>query len=113
MVWCSITSFRWKPSWYQNETGTVNEIERSINRVCKPVHGKRPMKRRGVGGRDVTISFRREIIKMASQQKNESDLAIYTEQMQYLQKLISNIGVRREVRNVADMMEFHWASILQ
>ena len=66
------------------------------------------MKRRGVGGRDVTISFRRKIIKMASQQKKESDLAIYTEQMLYLQKLISNIRVRREIRNVADMMEFNW-----
>ena len=50
---------------------------------------------------------------MASQQKKESDLAIYTEQMLYLQKLISNIRVRREIRNVADMMEFNWASILQ
>ena len=71
------------------------------------------MKRRGVGGRDVTIGFRRKIIKMASQQKKESDLAIYTEQMLYLQKLISNIRVRREIRNVADMMEFNGASILQ
>ena len=71
------------------------------------------MKRRGVGGRDVTISFRRKIIKMASQQKKDSDLAIYTEQMLYLQKLISNIRVRREIRNVADMMEFNGASILQ
>ena len=50
---------------------------------------------------------------MVSQRKNERDLAIYTEQMLYLQKLIFNIRVRREVRNVTDMMEFNWASILQ
>ena len=37
---------------------------------------------------------------------------IYTEQIPNLQKLIFNIRVRREVRNVADMMEFNWASIL-
>ena len=79
----------------------------------KPVRGKRPMKKRGVGGREVTISFRRKIIKMASQRKNERDLTIYTEQILYLQKLIFNIRVQREVRNVADMMEFNWASILR
>ena len=78
----------------------------------KPVRGKRPMKKRGVGGREVTISFRGKIIKMASQRKNERDLTIYTEQIPYLQKLIFNIRVQREVRNVADMMEFNWASIL-
>ena len=78
----------------------------------KPVRGKTPIKKRGVGGREVTISFCRKIIKMASQRKNERDLTIYTEQIPYLQKLISNIRVRREVRNVADMMEFNWASIL-
>ena len=33
--------------------------------------------------------------------------------MLYLQKLIFNIQVQREVRNVADMMEFNWASIIQ
>ena len=49
---------------------------------------------------------------MTSQQKNERDLMIYTEQIPNLQKLIFNIRVRREVRNVADMMEFNWASIL-
>ena len=80
--------------------------------LLKPVCGKRPMKRRR-GGREVTISFRGKIIKMASQRKNERDLTIYTEQMLYLQKLIFNIRVRREVRNVADMMEFNWASILR
>ena len=79
----------------------------------KPVRGKRPMKKRGVGGREVTISFRGKIIKMASQRKNERDLTIYTEQILYLQKLIFNIRVQREVRNVADMMEFNWASILR
>ena len=79
----------------------------------KPVRGKRPMKKRGVGGREVTISFRGKIIKMASQRKNERDLTIYTEQIPYLQKLIFNIRVRREVRNVADMIEFNWASILR
>ena len=79
----------------------------------KPVRGKRPMKKRGVGGREVTISFRRKIIKMASQRKNERDLTIYTEQIPYLQKLIFNIRVQREVRNVPDMMKFNWASILQ
>ena len=71
------------------------------------------MKRRGVGGREVTIRVRRKIIKMASQQKNERDLTIYTDQILYLQKLIFNIRVRREVRNVADMAEFNWASILR
>ena len=79
----------------------------------KPVRGKRPMKKRGVGGREVTISFRGKIIKMASQEKNERDLTTYTEQMLYLHKLIFNIRVRREVRNVADMMEFNRASILR
>ena len=79
----------------------------------KPVRGKRPMKKRGVGGREVTISFRGKIIKMASQRKNERDLTIYTEQILYLQKLIFNIRARREVRNVANMMEFNWASILR
>ena len=49
----------------------------------KPVRSKRPMKRRGVGGREVTIRFRGKIIKMASQQKNERDLTIYTEQILY------------------------------
>ena len=79
----------------------------------KPVRGKRPMKKRGVGGREVTISFRGKIIKMASQRKNERDLTIYTEQILYLQKLIFNIRVQREIRNVADMMEFNWAFILR
>ena len=50
----------------------------------KPVRGKRPMKKRGVGGREVTISFREKIIKMASQRKNERHLMIYTEQIPYL-----------------------------
>ena len=36
---------------------------------------------------------------------------IYTEQMLYLQKLIVNIRVQRQVGNVTDMM-FNWASIL-
>ena len=71
------------------------------------------MKKRGVGGgREVTISFRGKIIKMASQRKNEIDLTIYTEQIPYLQKLVFNIRVRGEVSNVADMIEFNWASIL-
>ena len=39
------------------------------------------MKKRGVGGREVTITFRGKIIKMASQRKRERDLTIYTEQM--------------------------------
>ena len=67
------------------------------------------MKRRDVGGRNLTITFRGKIIKMASQRNSERDLTIYTEQMLYLQKLIFNIRVRREIRNVADMMEFNWA----
>ena len=71
------------------------------------------MKKRGVGGREVTINFRGKIIKMASKQEDERDLTIYTEQIPYLQKLIFSIRVRREVRNVADMMEFNWASILR
>ena len=79
---------------------------------AKPVRGKRPMKKRGVGGREVTIRFRRKITKMTSQRTNERDLTIYTEQIPYLQKLIFNIQVRRKVRNVADMVEFNWASIL-
>ena len=38
------------------------------------------MKKRGIGGgREVTISFRGKVIKMASQRKNEIDLTIYTE----------------------------------
>ena len=78
----------------------------------KPVRGKRPMKKRGVGGREVTVSFCGKIIKMASQRKSERDLTIYTEQIPYLQKLIFNTRVRREVRSVADMVEFNWASIL-
>ena len=82
-------------------------------RLVKPVRNKRPVKRRGVGGREVTISFRGKIIKMASQRKNERDLKIYTEQILYLQKLVFNIRIQREVRNVADMMEFNWASIPQ
>ena len=50
---------------------------------------------------------------MASQEKNQRGLTIYTEQMLYLQKLTLNIQVRREVRNVTDMMDFSWASILE
>ena len=49
---------------------------------------------------------------MASQQKYERDFVIYTEQMLYLQKLIFDIRDRREVKNIADMKEFNWASIL-
>ena len=41
------------------------------------------MKGRGVGDKEVTIGFRGKIIKMASQQKNERDLTIYTEQILY------------------------------
>ena len=76
------------------------------------MRGKRPMKKRDVCDREVTISFRGKITKMASERKNERDLTIYTEQIPYSQKLIFNIRVRREVRNVADMMEFNWASII-
>ena len=64
------------------------------------------MKGRGVGGREVTIRVRGKIIKMATERKNERDLAIHTDQVLYLQKSIFNIRVRKEVRNVADMMEF-------
>ena len=71
------------------------------------------MKRRGVGGREVTIGFRGKVIKMASQRKNERDLTIYKEQMLYLQKLMFNISVRKELRKTADMMEFNRVSILQ
>ena len=70
------------------------------------------VKRRGVGGREVTISIRKKMIKVTSQRKNENDLMIYAEQMLYLQQVIFNIRVRGEVRNAADMMEFNWASIL-
>ena len=80
----------------------------------RPVGGERPMKRRGVGSKEVTISFRGKIIKMAaSQRKNERDLTICTKQILYLQKLIFNIRVGSEVRDVEDMMEFNWASILR
>ena len=51
--------------------------------------------------------------KMVSQQKNERDLMIYTEQMLYLQKLIFNIWGGREVRNVTDITDFNWDSILR
>ena len=61
----------------------------------------------------MAITVRGKIIKLASQQKNERDLTVYTDQMPYLEKLIFNIRVRKEVRNVADMMEFNWAFILQ
>ena len=61
--------------------------------LVKPVRGKSPMKKRGIGSREVTISFRWKIIKMASQRKNERDLMIYTEQISYLQKLIFNVLV--------------------
>ena len=74
-------SFRWKPSWYQNETATINEMKTGS---AKPVRDKTLMKKRGVGGREVAIGVRRKIIKMASQQKNERDLRIYTQQMLYL-----------------------------
>ena len=37
--------------------------------LVKPVRGKRPMKRRIVGSREVTISFHGKIIKVVSQGK--------------------------------------------
>ena len=67
----------------------------------------------GGWGRKVTISARGKITKMASQQKYERDFLIYTEQMLYLQKLIFEIRNRWEVKNIADMKEFNWASILR
>ena len=79
------------------------KYEEGKTRLVKQVCGKRSMKRKGIGGREVTKSFCGKIIKMASQRKNERDLTIYTEQILYL---------RREVRNVGDMMEFNWASIV-
>ena len=81
--------------------------------MVKPVCGKGPMKRRGVGGWKVAIRVRGKTIKMVSRQQNKRDLTIYTDQMLYLEKLIFNIRVRKEVRNVADMIEFNWAFILQ
>ena len=57
----------------------------------KPVHGKRPMKKRGVRGREVRTTSGGKTVKMASQKNNERELMIYTEQMLYLQKLIFNI----------------------
>ena len=80
--------------------------------MVKHVCGKGPMKSRGVGGWKVAIRVRGKIIKMASQQKNERDLIIYTDQMLYSEKLIFNIRVWKKVRNVADM-GFNWAFILQ
>ena len=100
-----ITSFRWKPSWYQNETATINEYRKVKTGSVKPLRGNRPMKRRGIDSKEVTISFRGKIIKIVSQRKNERDLTRYTEQMLYLQELIFNIRVRREVRNVADLLQ--------
>ena len=82
-----ISSFRWKPSWYQDESAAINKIKAGS---LKPVSSKILMKR-GVGDRKVTISAREKIIKMASQQKHERDFVIYREQMLYLQKLIFNI----------------------
>ena len=79
----------------------------------KSVRGKRLMKRRGVCSKEETKNVRGKIIKMASQRKNERDLTISTEKMLYLQKLIFNIQVGREVRNIADMMEFNWTCILR
>ena len=61
----------------------------------------------------MTISIHGKIIKMVSQRKNEVDLTIYTDQMLYLQKLLFNIRVRKEVANIAHMMEFNWTSILR
>ena len=78
-------------------------------RSVKPVWDKRPMKRRCVDGRKVTISFRWKIIKTVSQRKNERDLTINTSP-KYAK---SNIRAQREVRNVANMMEFNCAFILQ
>ena len=65
---------KWQQSMKYKEVKT-----RSVKLVC----GKE--ERRGIDSREVTISFCRKIIKMASQQKNERDLTIYTEQMLYLQ----------------------------
>ena len=45
----------------------INEIKKSKNWVGRSVRGKRPMKRRGVGSRELTTSFSEKIIKMASQ----------------------------------------------
>ena len=70
------------------------------------------MKRRGVSGREVTISFRGKIIKMDSQRKNERFDDIYRANTIF-KKIIFNIRIQREVRNVADMMQFNWASILR
>ena len=69
------------------------------------------MKKRGVRGREVRTTSGGKTIKMALQKNNERELMIYTEQMLYLQKLIFNIRVQRQVGNVTDMM-FNWASIL-
>ena len=71
----------------------------------KPVRGNRPMKRTGIDSKEVTISFRGKIIKIFNIRKNERDLTRYTEQMLYLQELIFNVRVRREVRNVADLLQ--------
>ena len=61
----------------------INKIYKEVKTgLVKPVGSKRSMKRRGIGGREVT-SFRGEIKKLASQRKNERDLTIYTEEMLY------------------------------
>ena len=39
--------------------------------MVKLVRGKISVKRRGVGGREVTISIRKKMIKVTSQRKNE------------------------------------------
>ena len=55
---------------------------------------------------EVTIIIHGKTTKMASQQKDEKDVIIFTEQFLF------NIWVRREIRNTAVMKEFNRALIL-
>ena len=60
-----ISSFCWKPSWYQDKSTSINKIKTGS---LKPLCDER-LTKRGVGGRKVTINVRRKIIKKDSQQK--------------------------------------------
>ena len=92
---------------------TINKIKTGL---VKPVVVKTIIKR-DIGSSKVTLSVRKKIIKIASQQNDQRDLIVYKKQMIHLRKLIFNIypnnRVSRENRSIADMKEFSWASISQ
>ena len=92
---------------------TINKIKTGL---VKPVVVKTIIKR-DIGSSKVTLSVRKKIIKIASQQNDQRDLIVYKKQMIHLPKLIFNIytnnRVSRENRSIADMKKFNWASISQ